>query len=761
MYRLFITALIAVACSTCCFATDTLPVTSFETATPEVVTATGDAQINVVQQTGVTDGKNALRIDFAVDTSDSGIAIKAKQGWQTQALGDCLLRFDAHNPGDYSVSLTAVVGNEQGNSRRRVVSIPAGSSGSYYFELRSEDLDKDFGLRDDPPAFDIDVIKMPSNNWKYPVNYDTVASIKFTTGPLLHAKSLIIDNVRIESSPPKKPDYLVGIADKFGQSTSVDFAEKVSTDEELRERANEELKELAVSRGLPDRSIWGGWKDGPQLEGTGYFRTQKVDGVWAIVDPDGYLFFSSGIANARMANTSTFTGVDFKDDSVRYIDPEDVTPEDSRGIVSVSDEVRNTRYIINEQRHQLFAELPSYDDELADHYSYRRKTHRGPVPHGETYSFYRANLERRYGETDPGSYLLKWRDVTLDRLIDWGFTSFGNWAAAEFFHAKRVPYFANGWVIGDFKTNKSGFDYWGPLPDPFDPEFVRRAKVTTKVVAEEVLGNPWCIGVFIDNEMGWGMSGPPIKQYGLVFDALSKPEADCPAKSAFMSALKQKHGTIESINQAWATDFKSWEELAAGVDLRQANHPEGLVEDFSMLMEMYATEYFKVVDEALAAVLPNHMYMGARLATWGMTDEVRRAAKKHVDVMSYNYYKEGVGKKGWEFLAEVDMPSIIGEFHMGSTDTGLFNPGLVHAADQKDRGRMWAEYMKSAATNPYIVGAHWFQYIDSPITGRAHDGENYNVGWVTIADVPYEDMVAAAKAFHRELYPMRFGAVTK
>ena len=57
--------------------------------------------------------------------------------------------------------------------------------------------------------------------------------------------------------------------------------------------------------------------------------------------------------------------------------------------------------------------------------------------------------------------------------------------------------------------------------------------------------------------------------------------------------------------------------------------------------------------------------------------------KKHVDVMSYNYYKEGVGKKGWEFLAEIDMPSIIGEFHMGATDTGLFNPGLVHAADQK------------------------------------------------------------------------------
>lgn len=751
------TALLAAALTLPACAVDTLSITSFEPGTTDVTSPSGQAKVTLVEQAGVTEGSSALRVDFAVDEQNSGIQIKANPGWETKDLGDCLLRFDAHNPGDYSVSLTTVVKNEKGHSRRRVVSIPAGHTGSYYFELRSADLEQDFGLRDDPPAFEIDATKMPSNNWKYAVNYDTVSNISLTTGPLLHPKSLIIDNVRIEKSPTKDPDYLVGIVDKFGQNTSADFLEKVKTDEQLRELANQELKALAVSRGLPGRSVWGGWKDGPKLKATGFFRTEKVDGVWALVDPDGYLFFSSGIANARMANTSTFTGVDFKDDSVRYIDPEDVTPEDSRGIVSVSDEVRATRYIINEQRHKLFAELPSYDDELADHYSYRRKTHHGPVPHGETFTHYRANLERRYGETDPGSYLLKWRDVTLDRMIDWGFTSFGNWAAAEFFHAKRVPYFANGWVIGDYATNKSGFDYWGPLPDPFDLEFVRRANVTTKVVAEEVLGNPWCIGVFIDNEMGWGKNDKPITQYGLVFSAISKPESESPAKGAFMSALTHKHGSVESLNEAWGTGFKSWDELADGVNLREAKHTEGLVEDFSMMMEMYATEYFKVVDEALNAVLPNHLYMGARLATWGMTDEVRRAAKKHVDVMSYNYYKEGIGTKGWEFLAEMDMPSVIGEFHMGATDTGLFNPGLVHAADQKDRGRMWAEYMKSAATNPHIVGAHWFQYIDSPLTGRAHDGENYNVGWVTIADVPYADMVKAAKAFHSDLYTMRFG----
>ena len=122
------------------------------------------AKLSVNQRSGVTDGARALRIDFALDTNDSGVVLRAEQPWQTRTLGDCLLLFDVHNPGEYSVSLTTVVANRQGHSCRRVVSIPAGSSGSYYFELRGEDLNRDYGMRDDPPAFDIDAAKMPSDD---------------------------------------------------------------------------------------------------------------------------------------------------------------------------------------------------------------------------------------------------------------------------------------------------------------------------------------------------------------------------------------------------------------------------------------------------------------------------------------------------------------------------------------------------------------------------------------------------------------------
>ena len=84
--------------------------------------------------------------------------------------------------------------------------------------------------------------------------------------------------------------------------------------------------------------------------------------------------------------------------------------------------------------------------------------------------------------------------------------------------------------------------------------------------------------------------------------------------------------------------------------------------------------------------------------------------------------------------------------------------GLVHAADQADRARMYLNYMESVAALPSMVGAHWFQYVDSPLTGRAFDGEGYNVGFVTVTDIPYPEMVDAARSFNARLYPKRFGA---
>lgn len=719
----------------------------FENATPSLTSK------------GVTEGKQALQVSIKNDDKNPGIIMKPETPIDASQFKNFSLVFDATNLTKvYSAQIYVTIVNDKGESTRRSAVIPVGKTQTLYAELASEHINGETGLRDDPIPWDNSSQVLSIIGLKNQVDFSTIREIHFKLAHPIADKTIVIDNVRLVETPAIPDDYLTGIIDKYGQAAKIDFDDKITSDEELKALADEELAMLEKEGTMAERSKFGGWSAGPKLEATGFFRTEKVGDRWALVDPDGYLFFSTGLANVRMANTTSFTGIDFKNDKVRYRDPEDVTPEDSRGMVKLDEDVTSTAYVAYPWRNKMFLDLPSYDDPLANNYSYRREQHIGPFAHGETYSHYQANLERRYGEPTENAHREKWVDVTLKRFLNWGFTSFGNWAGYEFYHENRMPYFANGWVIGDFKTVRSGMDYWGPMPDVFDPEFDRRAKVTVGVIAEEVKNNPWCIGVFVDNEKSWGLPGSTNTQYGIVLDALSKTISESPLKKEFIRLLKEKHSDIKALNTAWATDIKSWGELEKGIDYKKkADFSEAMVEDLSMMLEAYATKYFQVVHDALAEVMPNHLYLGCRFASWGMSKEVRAAAKKYVDVFSYNFYEEALGDKYWKFLEDIDRPSIIGEFHMGSMDSGLFHPGLIHASDQKDRARMYTKYMETVIDNPYFVGAHWFQYLDSPTSGRAHDGENYNVGFVRITDVPYAPMVDAAKKLNQGLYQRRFG----
>ena len=714
-----------------------------------------------------TDG-HALEVNFSPDAYWSVVRFQPDEPWDWSALEDFHFAIDAENTGEESIQLyvsltnadasgnpTEITGNRAVTANRSV-NIAAGESGTYFFVLDGPTTTIETAKRENPSPWETDDEMF---YWRYGqknMDLGNVTSISLNVRGNITPKTIRVDNMRLRKNPEHDLSFLEGVVDEFGQNAKEDYPVKVHSLEELKKAAADELAALEDSSLMPDRSRWGGWKDGPKLDGTGFFRVEKVDGKWWMVDPDGYLFFSHGPANVRMANLTTFTGIDFKDESVRYVDPDEVTPEDSIGIVTLSDKARETRYVAYPLRHKMFNWLPDYNDELADHYSFRRSAIMGPMDGGETFSFYRANLERRYGETEPESYVRKWEQVTLDRMNDWGFTSFGNWVDPAFYPNEQVPYFANGWIIGDFQTLSSPVDVWAPMPDVFDPEFVRRAEITIAVIADEIQGSPWCVGIFVDNEKSWGFrEGSVPQRYGIILDALSKSSGESPAKAAFTKRLRDKYSDIDVINERWNAAIASWDELAAGFETE--DHSDAMVEDLSFLLEVLSEEYFRVVHDTVATYLPNHLYMGARMANWGMPDETIKASVKYSDVLSFNIYEEGMQPHAWEFLDEIDLPTIIGEWHIGATEeTGLYHPGLVMADDQADRARMYTAYMESVARLPSMVGAHWFQYVDSPLTGRAFDGEGYNVGWVTVTDIPYPEMIEAAKAFNSTLYPKRY-----
>ncbi|MCA9431660.1 MAG: hypothetical protein KC940_14205 [Candidatus Omnitrophica bacterium] len=155
----------------------------------------------------------------------------------------------------------------------------------------------------------------------------------------------------------------------------------------------------------------------------------------------------------------------------------------------------------------------------------------------------------------------------------------------------------------------------------------------------------------------------------------------------------------------------------------------------------------------MKANAPNQLYLGCRFS--GYTRIAVEACAKFADVISFNIYRTTVDPEAWKWLEEIDKPAMIGEFHFGALDRGMFHPGLVEAPNQAGRGEFYERYVWSVAKHPNFVGCHWFQYIDEPITGRTHDGENYNIGFVDVTDTPYRELVHSAQKVHSEVYNIR------
>ena len=134
-------------------------------------------------------------------------------------------------------------------------------------------------------------------------------------------------------------------------------------------------------------------------------------------------------------------------------------------------------------------------------------------------------------------------------------------------------------------------------------------------------------------------------------------------------------------------------------------------------------------------------------------------AARHCDVVSFNEYAHTMGRD--LPAGAMDKPMIIGEFHFGALDRGLFHTGLVPTADQQERARCYGEYMMSCLAHPRVVGAHWFQWIDQPLTGRGFDAENFQIGFLTVTDCPQPELVEAARTVARIMYVRRYGTVNR
>ena len=386
---------------------------------------------------------------------------------------------------------------------------------------------------------------------------------------------------------------------------------------------------------------------------------------------------------------------------------------------------------------------------MAAHYGYADErlglpAQRGrQYDHGRSFDFYAANLQRKYG----ADYLPVWRRTALERLRAWGFNTIGNWSEPRLLARREMAYVLLIHTYGNFARVTSGSDWWGKMPDPFDPVFAAAVDDAVSRAASTYRDDPYLIGYFVDNELAWGLgqATDPQLHYGLALETL-KLAASSPAKRAFFGQLAGKYRDVERLAAAWGITVPSWDELRErGLTLPSAALPRpALTDDLRAFTALFAETYFRIVADAIRRHDSNHLYLGSRFQA--RTPEAVAAGAKYCDIVSFNVYREDIFGAEWMRFHALGKPALIGEFQFGSTDTGLFWPGLYDVAAEAERGPAYAGYLRSVLANPDIVGVHWFQYVDEPLTGRLLDGENGHIGFVSVTDTPYAGLVSAARA---------------
>lgn len=670
----------------------TPPITLFNFAPPfdPATIQTSDSNVSIASGT--------LYISTGRENRWPGITLKAPKGhWNLAKYTE--LTIDVQNTGSNKVNITCRVDNPgadgQKNCVNGTINLDPGKKGTLTVRFHPtpwvlSEPTEIIGMRGWPQASG----KLDTSN--------VTQLLLFVADPKAD-HSFTIDNITVTGSVKMLDSKtLFPIIDTFGQFIHDDWPGKTHSVTELKNHHSTEIKDIAANPGPSDRNKYGGWTKGPKLKTTGNFRTEKYKGKWWLVDPDGHLFWSHGIDCVGTGNA---------------------TP--------ISD------------RENYYAALPKDTSPLAKFYGQGSW-----APHGyyndhspyKTYDFSQANFVRKYGPNWENTFA----DLTHQRLKSWGMNTIANWSDSKIYLMRKTPY--TGTLSANARKIEGSEGYWTKFADVFDESF--RNNLRKRIASEEgkSLNDPWCIGYFVDNELGWG------DETSLAVGTLASP-ADQPAKIVFVNDLKAKYNTIEKLNAAWSTNHTSWDALLKSQETPDRNKAD---DDLKTFYTKIAETYFKTIRDEIKAAAPNQLYMGCRFA-W-VNDRAARAAAKYCDIVCYNRYEYSVADL--QMPDQIDMPIIIGEFHFGALDRGMFHTGLKATKDQNDRAATYKNYVEGALANPYIVGTHWFQYKSQATTGRG-DGENYQIGFIDTCGTPYPETITASRQVGYNMYEYRAGQETR
>ena len=243
------------------------------------------------------------------------------------------------------------------------------------------------------------------------------------------------------------------------------------------------------------------------------------------------------------------------------------------------------------------------------------------------------------------------------------------------------------------------------LNDAFDELFWKKFEHHLSEETKFFIGNKNFIGYFIDNEREWDPS--KVLQFYL---HLNK---DAPGSRALIRFLKNLYGgEIDSLNQSWNTSFESFE------DVPGSSAPKS---EISLLEQLYkpwrnkvAAQYYEKYCHLLRTLDPDHLILGIRYK--GIPDlSLFRALAPYFDVNSINDYDRygHLDPRYSEFYRISGKPLMITEFSFsGYPQPGRKSLLFIDVYSQQNRAIGYNKYVRAAASTPFMVGMHWFMWMD-------------------------------------------------
>ncbi|AMS13945.1 beta-agarase [Pseudomonas chlororaphis] len=714
-----------------------------------VQVATVDASLPQANAEQTAEGEVLRRVTFNPAIQPSLRLTPQTGAWDWSQSGVMSLRIQSAM--NWALTLYVKIQSNDGKTLVSRIDLPAGPAQTLLVPLvASSPLSQ--GMKAGPPmpmTFEGQRVLLASSEGE--LDRSQVVSVTLSMDQPKAAQSILLERFGVQDGEAVVKAAYGGLVDAYGQSTRAKWPEKIASDEQLKAAANKEqqqLKTWLAERERASLDTFGGWSNGPAFKASGFFRTEKRDGRWYLVTPQGHPFYSLGVNAVAADNSQTYVA----------------------------------------GREWMFTTLPNVGEPLAGYYGEGDNRGGNGADQGRAYNvgrwydFYGANLQRTYGvpctpgetkagvadaakadaqevQAGPGTEppaaapcpaaaldQKRWASHTLDRLQAWGFNTIGNWSAPALGLNDRVPYTLPLSIVGDYASISTGTDWWGGMPDPFDPRFAMATERAVAIAARDHRDDPWLIGYFADNELAWaGPGDDPKSRYALAYGTL-RMTTDVPAKRAFLKQLRDKYRNQEGLSKAWGINLTAWELMEdPGFEppLPSPEHPE-IEADFKYFQKVFADTYFKTISDSLKWHAPNHLLLGGRFAI--STPEAVASCAQYCDVLSFNMYTLKP-QDGYDFarLNTLDKPVLITEFNFGSRDRGPFWGGVTELVREEDRGPAYAQFLKQALNEPSIVGVHWFQYLDQPVTGRLLDGENGHFGLVGITDVPFQGFVDSVR----------------